>query len=201
MRKRLSADSTAADEAVTPYNPRADEMFIVSHLTKRLHIPPIAGAAGGATADLLPTLTTAFDTLYGGRCCEEGFVRKRSVVARDHSGIRAEGSTCYVDAMLTCDVFYPIVGQPLHCVVMEATNMSVCACSALCPEAITPFRMYLLPEMHVGSPLYKQLRKGVHFIAEVISSEFTLYAAYITITGRVTQILPEGTDVSKYVRE
>lgn len=202
MRKRQSLESTAADESKTPYNPRADEMFVTSQLTKRLHIPMVDPSSAG---DLLPTLTDVFDRLYGGRCCEEGFVRKRSVVARDHSGIRAEGGgTCFVDAMLTCDVFYPVVGQQLHCVVLDANNTTICARSALCPEDITPFRLYLTPDMHVGHDAYDQLRragKGAHFIAEVISSRFTLCAPYITITGRAIQILPEGTDVSKYVRE
>ena len=118
-----------------------------------------------------------------GKCIVEGFVKKDSVKIISYSSGVINGEEVRFDAMVDCDVCFPVEGTLINSTAKNITKAGIRAETA--DESPSPIVCFVSRDHHANSNQFNAIEENDNFMCRVIGQRFELNDQYISVLGEI----------------
>ena len=152
-----------------------DPLFERRELQKLVHIE-----SRFLQKNIKKSLTNKLEKMYEGKCQEEGFVNKNSILIMNYSVGRVNYIKGGVDYMVTfkADICMPHEGQRFKAPVTLKTKVGIHA-------ELAPIKILIPRDLHIGNESFDSVKLKEEIEFEVIGSQFKQEDESIIVVGRL----------------
>jgi len=125
-------------------------------------------------------------THFEGKCIVEGFVKPNSSkIIRYSSGIIERGSNVQFELVFECDIYFPVEGMVLSCVVSNIVKAGIRAVSST--DVPTPFIVFIAKDHNYNSQQFNDIQEGDIINVKVIGQRFELNDKYVSVIAELVK--------------
>ena len=155
-------------------------LYSLCQITKTINLPIIA-----IDNQLRQTIQRTIASMIEGKCIVEGLVKSDSVKVITYSSGLISGNKLIFDAVIECEVWFPVAGALINCVAKNINKGGIQAESIdLNPS---PFIIHISRDHFNTSNYFNSIKEGDQITVNVIAHRFELNDRFISIIGELVK--------------
>ena len=156
------------------------DIYAKSVISKKIYLPITTIGSG-----LKSTLELKVSNDIEGKCIVEGFVRPNSSkIITYSSGKITEENFVLFEAVIECDICYPVEGMLIECTAKNITKAGIRA--EVNDEGSVPVVIFIARDHHYKDDTFSSISEGSKLNVRVIGQRFELNDKFISVIAELT---------------
>ena len=170
-----------------PKTRKNKSIYSKNMLTRKIILP--FTSIGGNLSEILKNKLEM--ELYD-KCCQEGYVKKDSIVISSHSSGVIDEENVSFDVLFECLICHPVEGQIIKCKVENITRAGIRA--VYFKDTKSPVTIFIARDHHYNNKYFSTIKENDVILIKVIGTRYELNDETIYVLG---EIKPENKRITK----